>query len=75
MGWVAIPSPGKLPDPGIEPGSPVVQVDSLPAELPGKPFNTYRIWQKETVKNKNWKGKSKAILTHRQYCYLFLKSQ
>ena len=25
-----------LPDPGIEPGFPALQVDSLPAELPGK---------------------------------------
>ena len=30
------PSPGDLPDPGIKPGSPVLQVDSLPAEPPGK---------------------------------------
>ena len=29
--------PGDLPDPGIELGSPVLQTDSLPAELPGKP--------------------------------------
>ena len=28
-----IPSPGDLPDPGIEPGSPALQADSLPAEL------------------------------------------
>ena len=28
----SIPSPGEPPDPGIEPGSPVLQVDSLPAE-------------------------------------------
>ena len=27
------PSPGDLPDPGIEPGSPALQADSLPAEL------------------------------------------
>ena len=27
-----------LPNPGIEPGSPAWQVDSLPAELPGKPI-------------------------------------
>ena len=27
------PSPGNLPNPGIEPGSPALQVDSLPAEL------------------------------------------
>ena len=32
-----IPSPAGLPDPAIEPGSPALQVDSLPAELPGKP--------------------------------------
>ena len=35
--WVAVPSPGNLPNPGIEPSSPALQVDSLPAEPPGKP--------------------------------------
>ena len=30
------PSPGDLPDPGIEPGSPVLQADSLLSEPPGK---------------------------------------
>ena len=30
------PSPGDLPDPGIEPGSPASQADSLPTEPPGK---------------------------------------
>ena len=35
-----IPSPGDFPYPGIEPRSPTLQVDSLPAELPGKPRNT-----------------------------------
>ena len=33
------PSPGDLPNPGIEPRSPALQVDSLPAEPPGKPKN------------------------------------
>ena len=32
------PSPGDLPNPGIEPGSPTLQVDFLPADLLGKPF-------------------------------------
>ena len=32
-----IPSPGDFPNPGIEPGSPALQVDSFPPELPGKP--------------------------------------
>ena len=30
------PSPEDLPDPGIKPRSPALQVDSLPSELPGK---------------------------------------
>ena len=30
------PSPGDLPNPGIEPGSPAVQADTLPSEPPGK---------------------------------------
>ena len=34
--WVAIPSRGDLPDPGIKPGSPALQEDSLPTELSGK---------------------------------------
>ena len=34
------PSPGDLPNPGIEPKSPALQVDSLPAEPQGKPKNT-----------------------------------
>ena len=35
------PSPGDLPNPGIEPGSPALQADFLPAELPRKP----KIWR------------------------------
>ena len=35
-----ISSPGDLPNPGIEPRSPTLQVDSLPAEPPGKPKST-----------------------------------
>ena len=35
--WVLpFPSPGDLPDQGIEPGSPALQEDSLPSEPPGK---------------------------------------
>ena len=30
--------PGNLPNPGIEPRSPALQVDSLPSEPPGKPM-------------------------------------
>ena len=38
--WVAFPSPEDLLNPGIEPGLPSLQVDSLPADPPGKPKNT-----------------------------------
>ena len=31
------PSPGDLPDPGIEPRSPTLQADALTYEPPGKP--------------------------------------
>ena len=34
------PSPGDLPNPGIEPRSPILQAGSLPAEPQGKPKNT-----------------------------------
>ena len=33
---LSFPSPGDLPNPGIEPRSPTLQVDSLPAEPQGK---------------------------------------
>ena len=32
------PPPGDLPNPGIKPRSPTLQVDSLPSMLPGKPI-------------------------------------
>ena len=35
--WIGLPfpSPGDLPDPGIEPRSPAVEADALPSEPPG----------------------------------------
>ena len=35
------PSPGDLPDPGIEPRSPTLQADALPSEPPGKTVYIY----------------------------------
>ena len=34
---LSFPSPGDLPNPGIEPASPALQVDSLPTKPSGKP--------------------------------------
>ena len=41
--WSGLPFPssGDLPGLGIEPGSPVLQADSLPTELQGNPFLDY----------------------------------
>ena len=38
-----LPSPGDLPNPGIEPGSPALQADSLPSKQPdqGSPVPLY----------------------------------
>ena len=36
--WLPFPSPGDLPNPGIEPRSPALQADALPSEPPGKPI-------------------------------------
>ena len=44
------PSPGDLPNPAIEPGSPTLQANSLQTELPGKP--TYKT-ETKTKQNKN----------------------
>ena len=40
--WTGLscPPPGDLPNPGLKPRSPSLQMDSLPSEPPGKPKNT-----------------------------------
>ena len=48
------PSPGDLPDPGIRPGSPALQADSLPTEPTGKPT---------VLCNSSVKEKSEAEIT------------
>ena len=40
---VAIPSPGDLPDPVVEPGSPALKADFLLIEPPGKPVSAQGI--------------------------------
>ena len=44
------PSPGDLPNPGIEPRSPAFQEDSFPAELQGKSKNAGLIGILERLK-------------------------
>ena len=37
------PSPGDLPDPGVEPGCPALKADALPSEPPGKPNGKWKV--------------------------------
>ena len=54
------PSPGDLPDPGIEPRSPALQVDSLPTELPGKCPAGYQNTDPHTVLS--WDGLASDVV-------------
>ena len=45
------PPPGDLPYQGVEPRSPSLQADCLPAELPGKPsYNSLQNWKFKRLK-------------------------
>ena len=53
------PSPVDLPNPGIEPRSPALQEDSLPADPQGKPKNTrvsslFLLQQLFLIQESNW---------------------
>ena len=52
---LSFPSPGDLPDPGIEPGSPALEADALTSEPPGKPSES-----EEELKNFLMKVKEKS---------------
>ena len=46
---LSFPSPGDVPNPGIKPASPTLQVDSLPTEPPGKPSNIIQSYNLQQV--------------------------
>ena len=41
--WVVIPCSRDLQNPGMEPGSPTLQADSLPLASPGKPLSLDKV--------------------------------
>jgi len=51
-----LPSPGDLPDPAVELGSPALQADSLPPELRGKPRK-----KKEIIKYRHQNKKTEQL--------------
>ena len=46
-GGLPFPSPGDLPNPGTEPGSPALQTDAWPSEPPGKSLWTSSVLQRK----------------------------
>ena len=61
-----VPSPGELLDLGIEPGSPALQVDSLPAKLPRKP--AYVILDKKIDKSNYIELSDYSLCFFPSYC-------
>ena len=52
------PSPGDLPDPGIEPRSPTLQADALTSAPPGNPLNTrIQCLRKPPIETQNFRSK------------------
>ena len=47
------PSPGDLPDPGIEPRSPALEADTLTSEPPGKPSSQITLAQYGSPRDSN----------------------
>ena len=60
VGSLSLPSPGDLPNPGIEHRSPALQADSLPAEPQGKP----------TYNDESVFSITAAILCKERYCIM-----
>ena len=51
--WIPIPSLGDLPDPGVELESPLLQANSLPTVLLGKPKKVYSTLYSQAVSHPN----------------------
>ena len=62
MSGLLFPSPGNLPDPGIEPGSLALQADSLPSEPPVRSEGKVNVGKRRAsgyVREKKTEGKGK----------------
>ena len=47
--WVSFPPPGDLPEPGMKPGPPALQADSLLSESLGKLTYIYHIYHRYVI--------------------------
>ena len=63
------PSPGHLPHPGIEPRSPALQADSVPAEPQGKPPHCIRYYKQSKDELKYSGGYAQVICKYYAILY------
>ena len=77
-GW-PLPSPGDLPDPGIEPASPMLPSGFFTTEAPGKPINRIaRMWAKSlqsclTLLDPTDHIPPDSSVSRQEYCYALLQ--
>ena len=62
------PSPGDLPNLGIEPGSPALQADSLPTELRGQRSGKNSFNGRVTI----WDDAKVLEMGNRDHCLIFM---
>ena len=67
--WVAFPFSRWSSQPRMEPGSPVVQVDSLPTELSGKPCMSLNQREEERKERKGRENKRIEVITQTHSFY------
>jgi len=60
---LSFPSPGDLPNPGIEPGFPALQGDSLPTELQGKPLKRAETKRKKEFNLEAWEKENSNTIS------------
>ena len=70
--WVGVPFSRDLPNPGVEPRSPILQADFLPSEPPGKPHYYYCYYYSILISlawllppNAKWQAATKFPLSQR----------
>ena len=63
-----LPSPRDLPNPGIEPGSPAFQADTLTSEPPGKPSTGI---DRSNKQNRTPRNKRMYLWTCMHTCHVF----
>ena len=69
------PSPGDLPDPGIEPWSPTLEAGALTSEPPGKPHSNILAWKipwaEEPVGYSPWGDQELDMTVHTHTHFFF----